>query len=179
MIAMGHREKVSVRANLFIAVVMTVAALTSGCDAVSSKSYGVSDPLTPEQSKTQVVDAAREIVQTLKLDTSAVVFRRSSCNDQHEAPFRGVVRIKYPLASSFEASGSEVEQMVQQLKSNGWGENTDFKTHASSLAKNQVVAVFNPQAKGTVNRSIELYGECRDVTTTKDSAGTTEHVDLG
>ncbi len=178
MSANERREKVSVRANLFIAVGLAVTALTSGCDAVSSKSNGVSDPLTPEQSKAQVVDAAREIVQTLKLDASAVVFRRSSCNDQHEAPFRGVVRIKYPLAPSFEASGSEVEQMVQQLKSNGWGEDTDFKTHASSLAKNKVVAVFNPQAKGTVNRSIELYGECRDVTTTKDTAGTTEQIDL-
>lgn len=50
---------------------------------------GVSDPITPGQSKARVVDAAESIVGILDLPVESAIFWRSSCNDQGEAPFRG------------------------------------------------------------------------------------------
>jgi uncharacterized protein YceK len=48
------------------AAVALLVALVSGCGAVSSiTNGGVSNPLTPEQSTTLVIDAANEIVSTL------------------------------------------------------------------------------------------------------------------
>ena len=48
--------------KLLIAATAVVAALVSGCDVVSSvKNEGVSNPMTPEESKTQVVGAAKAI----------------------------------------------------------------------------------------------------------------------
>jgi hypothetical protein len=160
-------------------VVALVAALVSGCGAMSSiKNGGVANPLTPEQSKAQVVDAAQGIVGALKLQVIEPAFWHASCNDQGEAPFRGQMTIGYPQATSFEASDAEVAQMVQHLQSIGWTGDPDFQSHGTVLKKDNVVAVFVPQNASDSTRSIELYGECRDVTTTKDTRGNAETVTL-
>ncbi|KAA0120853.1 hypothetical protein CIW51_01110 [Mycolicibacterium sp. P9-22] len=138
----------------------------------------VPDPLTPEQSKTQVVDAARDIVRALQLEMTRVVFWRASCNDQHEAPFRSVVSIWYPPAPTLQASDAEVAEMIRRLHTDGWTPATDFKTHGAAVTKHDVVAVLAPQAVGDKHRGIDLYGECRDVTTTKATAGSTEEITL-
>jgi hypothetical protein len=162
-----------------VAAVAMVAALVSGCGAVSSiKNGGVSNPLTPEQSKSQVVDAANEIIGTLKLHAIEPAFWHASCNDQGDPPFRGQMRLGYPLAASFEASDAEIAQMVQRLESIGWSTDSDFKSHGATLQKNGVVAVLGPQSAGDTTRSLELFGECRDLTTTKDTKGATEVVTL-
>ncbi|MCW2554084.1 MAG: hypothetical protein QOE74_5766 [Mycobacterium sp.] len=159
--------------------VALMAALVSGCGAVSSiKNDDVANPLTPEQSKAQVIDAANEIVSTLKLSVIEPAFWHASCNDQGDAPFRGQMMIGYPLAASFEASDAEVAQMVQHLQSTGWTTDPDFHTHGTALKKNEVTAVFGPQNASDPTRSLELFGECRDVTTTKDTKGSTTIVDL-
>jgi hypothetical protein len=160
------------------AVAAVVATLVSGCGSMNSKGNSVQNPLTPEQSKAQVVDSARDIVGTLRLQPVAVTFYRSSCNDQHEAPFRGVVSIDFPKAATFEQSDAEVAAMTQQLQAGGWTGDADFKSHGTALKKNNIVAVFAPQNASTPNRSITLYGECRDMTSTKDDTQT-EYITLG
>ena len=168
------------RAVAAIITAVTVAALGSGCDIVSSmKNDGVSNPITPEQSRTQVVDAAREIVETLGLQAiEPAYFWHSSCNDQGDPPFRGEMRIPYPLAASFEASDAEVAQMIQRLQTKGWTTDPDANTHGNAVTKNAVSAIFYPQNAADATRSIHLSGECRDVTTTKDTKGDVEDVDL-
>lgn len=140
--------------------------------------HGVSNPLTPEQSKTQVVDAAKEIVRVLGLQAIEPAFWYASCNDQGDPPFQGRMMIGYPKAASFEASEAEIADMVARLRGVGWDGASDFHTHGKALEKNGVVAVFGSQAVGDSTRGLELFGECRDVTTTKQTKGATEIVDL-
>jgi predicted nuclease of predicted toxin-antitoxin system len=143
-----------------------VVALLTGCDVVKSKD-DVSNPMTPEQSKTQVVDAAKELVGTLDLQVVEAFFWHSSCSDQGDAPFRGQMRIAYPPAASFEQSDAEVADMAQRLEKSGWSRDSDFKSHGTVLEKNNVVAVLGPQNVSNPNRDIQVYGECRDMTTAK------------
>jgi hypothetical protein len=166
-------------ATMMSAVAM-VAALVSGCGAVSSMmNDGVSNPITPEQSKAQVMDAAKEIVGILDLQViEPAFFWHASCNDQGEAPFRGQMRIPYPLAASFDASAAEVAQMTQRLQTKGWTTDSELHSHSTTLTKNGVVATLAPQAAGDSTRNLELLGECRDTTTTKDTAGRVEDVNL-
>jgi hypothetical protein len=124
------------------------------------------------------MDAARAIVGDLKLEAIDPAFWHASCNDQGEAPFRGQMSIGYPQAASFEASDAEVAQMVQRLKRIDWTGDPNFKSHRTVVKKNNVVAVLVPQNASDSTRSIELYGECRDVTTTKDTRGNAETVTL-
>ncbi|ORV12524.1 hypothetical protein [Mycobacterium celatum] len=138
----------------------------------------VTNPMTPEQSKAQVVDAAHELVHALGLHVVKAVFWHSSCNDDGDPPFRGRMMITYPPAASYEASESEIASMVQRLQSVGWAGDSNFHSHGSVLKKNNVVATFYP---GTADKNpgIDLLGECRDVTTTKQTRGSTQEVNLG
>lgn len=136
----------------------------------------VSNPLTPEQSKTQVMDAANSIVSTLNITVVEAAFWHASCNDQGDPPFRGRMRIAYPPAPSFAESEAQIAQMVQQLRGAGWASDPDFHSHGTSLSKDNVVAVFGPQNVSDPNRDIQIYGECRDTTTTKDTKGPVERV---
>jgi hypothetical protein len=88
------------------------------------------------------------------------------------------MRIGYPAAASFDASEAEVAQMAQRLQGQGWTTDSEFKSHGTTLQKYDVVAVLGPQSTGDSTRSVELFGECRDVTTTKDTKGTVEVITL-
>ncbi|WP_231639499.1 hypothetical protein [Mycobacterium sp. Marseille-P9652] len=155
-----------------------VAVLIAGCDALHALSHGVIHPMTPDQSKAQVVDATREIVASLDLHGAQAFFWRASCNDDGVAPFRGEVAIRYPPAPSFEQSDAEIARMVQHLQTLGWSGDPGFHTHGAALTKHDVVAVFGPQNVSTPNRSIDILGECRDVTTTKATKGSAQPVTL-
>jgi len=173
-------NKHTTRAVATVAAALTVVmAVVSGCGAVKSMTnQGVSNPMTPEQSKAQVVDAARDLVAVLELPVIRAVFSHASCNDQGEAPFQGHVVITYPLAPSFEASDAAQADMVAKLQSQGWSTDSDAHTHGTPLKKNGVQVTFWKQNAATPNNGIDLWGECRDVTTTKDTRGGTEDVTL-
>ncbi len=156
------------------------AAVVSRCGVVSGiMNDGVSNPISPEQVKAQVLDAARDIVSILNLLVSKAIVWRSSCNDQGEAPFRGRMRVSYPVAPSLEASAAEVDQWVQHLQTKGWTTDPAAHTHGTALTKNGVGVTFWPQSVSDTNRGLELLGQCQDVTTTKETAGGNEHIDLG
>ena len=163
-----------------IAQAAVAVTLVSGCGAVNSMTnHGVANPMTPEQSKAQVTDAAKEIVGILGLPASSGYFWRSSCNDQGDPPFRGSMMIAYPLAPSFEASKTQIAGWVQILRTRGWmTPGSDYHTHGTALVKNGVSATFGPQAVGDSTNGIELLGECRDVTTSKENVGGGEDIDL-
>lgn len=142
-------------------------------------SSGVSNPLTPEQSKAQVIDAARDIVSILGIRAVESGVWHASCNDQGDAPFRAAGNVGYPLAPTLQQADAEVASMVKTLRDHGWADDPEFRTHGMTLRKNNVTAVFSLQNSAIPVRRIELYGECRDVTTTKATKGDVEPIPFG
>jgi hypothetical protein len=156
-------------AVVYVAAAVLAIALQS-CSTVRNLSEGVPNPMTPEQSKAQVIGAAREIVTVLALKGPAANFSRDSCNDQAVAPFRGRVELTYDHASTLEASQAEVQHMIGLLKQRGWGAPGDFHTHAPAVSKQGVTAVFDPYSPVQKSGgSISIYGECRDMTTKQNT----------
>ena len=156
-------------AVIYIAAAMLTIALQS-CSTIRNFSEGVPNPMTPEQSKAQVINAAREIVTTLALKDAAAQFSRESCNDQAVAPFRGVVGITYDHATTLEASQAQIQEMTAVLKQHGWGAPGDFHTHAQAVSKQGVTAIFDVYSPvQNAGGSITIYGECRDMTTTHNA----------
>jgi hypothetical protein len=147
-----------------------LAIALQSCSTVRNYSEGVPNPMTPEQSKAQVVNAAREIVATLGLKGVSAHFTRESCNDQAVAPFRGIVGLDYDHAPTLQASQAEIQQMIAVLKQHGWGTSGDFHSHAASVSKQGVTAVFDPYSPvQNAGGSISVYGECRDMTTKQNT----------
>jgi hypothetical protein len=158
--------------------IVAAATLLAGCGAVSSVANGVSNPMTPEESKAQVVDAATDVSHIVAQPVASAHFSRSSCNDQGEAPFRGVVNIFYASPTDPTAASAAFDQMTQRLQSAGWATDGGFQSHGTALKKNDVDAVLYPADASVAKVHIILYGECRDVTTTKAQAGISEDIAL-
>ncbi|MDV3125714.1 hypothetical protein M1247_12375 [Mycobacterium sp. 21AC1] len=123
--------------------------------------------MTPEESKAQVVDAARDLAHTVGIDGMTASFQSESCNDQGEAPFRGSVHMSYPVAEDLQKAEAERAAMIGKLQAHGWSTDSEFRTHGAALHKDNVTAVVYPQNVTSQARIITIYGECRDVTTTK------------
>ena len=139
---------------------------------------GVWNPMTPQESKNQVVDAARDVVSTLGLDVVTAWFWHSSCNSRGKPPFRGRMRIGYPRAGSYDTADEEIATMAGTLQHAGWSADHDFHSHSPALEKNNVVVILRPQDPNASTRGIEVLGECRDITTTKDDRGPIQPVDV-
>ena len=156
------------RMKMIMATVV-VAATLSACGTVNWMTVRVSSPVTPQESKAQVIDAAHDIASILDLDVVEALFSDASCSDNGQGPFRGFVRIGYPKATSATTSDAEIAQMAQKLQNQGWREDSDFLNQGTALQKNEVEVVFHRQNISNPGRSIVLYGQCRDVTTTTDT----------
>jgi hypothetical protein len=158
-------------------VILTAAiycgAAISGCGGIMA---GVLNPMTPDESRRQVLDAARQVVSTLGLDVVDAWFWHAACNSRGEPPFRGQMRIGYPLATSSRAAGEQIATMVGLLRRAGWSADPNFHSHSPALRKNNVIVVLRPQDPGASTRGLEVIGECRDVTTTIDERGRVQPV---
>lgn len=159
-------------------ILVAAATLLTGCDTVNSAANGVSNPMTPEQSKSQVVDAATDASRAIAKPVDSANFSRSSCNDQGDAPFRGVVTIAYQPPADPQAAAAEFGDMKQRLERAGWSADSDFKSHAATLKKGGVNAVLSPADASVAVVVVTLYGECRDVTTSKATKGDVEAIQL-
>jgi hypothetical protein len=132
--------------------------------------------MTPEQSKAQVVDAAKDVGKAVSEPVESAHFSRSSCNDQGDPPYRGIVDIYYAVPSDSAGAAATFDKIKQQLQSAGWGPDSEFKTHGGALKKDSVDAVLYPADASVSKIHVILYGECRDTTTTKATAGSTEDI---
>jgi hypothetical protein len=160
--------------------IVATATLLAGCGAaVNSVTNNVSDPMTPEQSRAQVVDAANDVSRTVAQPVASAHFSRSSCNDQGEAPFRGVVNIFYSAPADPAAASNAFDDMTHRLQRAGWATDGGFQSHGTALKKNAVDAVLYPADASVAKVHVILYGECRDLTTTKAQAGISEDLALG
>lgn len=158
------------------AAVMIALFSVGGCNVMNSDLSRVSNPLTPEQAKAQVLDAAREVVQLLNLRGADAFVGLSSCSDENRPPFRGSGNIGYPKAPSYAESDTEVAAMIEVLQAHGWSADPDFHSHGSVLKKNNVVIDFAAQNDAFTTRVIQITGECRDITTTAKTKGGMEHI---
>lgn len=144
----------------------TVAAaitglLLGGCTEVS-------DPITPEQARAEVIDAARDITAALHGEVAEALFRYESCNDQGEAPFRGVVQLILWEPGTPHTQAVDPQQVIQALTSHGWSTDSDFVSHSPTLRKgpiNIIVDVTPPPPPGKTiggHVGVDVNGQCRD-----------------
>lgn len=161
-----------------ILAIVAAATLLAGCGTVESLINGVPNPMTPEQSKAQVIDAATDVKRAVARPVASANFSHEACNDQGEAPFRGVVNIFYSAPADPAAASAAFDEITQRLQAAGWAGDSGFKSHGTTLKKNNVDAVLYRADVNVPKINIVLYGECRDMTTTKAQTGTVEDIIL-
>lgn len=164
-------------------VAMAVAAITaalSGCEV--DMSDRISSGPTTEQTRAQVIDAAREIAAALPSPVHAAWFWRGSCGDPHgdggDAPSRAQMRIGYDRAASSAVSEAQIAAAIARLRAAGWATATGFRSRSVTLEKNGVHAVFRAQNASTATRGVEVLGGCSTIPETTAGDGRPERIDL-
>ncbi len=155
---------------------LATALTASGCGVLTMREADqVRNPLTPEQAKTQAIDAAREVISILGVPVRESWVLLDSCNDQGEAPFQGTAIVHYPKAATEDAHQADVATFLQRLGTAGWEHSPDNHSGVPNASKNGVTIYIQAQSSNDVARVLTILGECRDITTTKKTIGDMEH----
>jgi hypothetical protein len=163
--------------NRVAAALLAVAATSvlGGCSTVSSPQSPsgssstpgsaaaagpASAPVTDDQSRAQVVDAATEAVRAAGLRVTYASFQWEWCNDQGEPPFHGRVDVTFDLggAATFPAIAATLARQP------GWapGPPPGFRPAGDVVHRGGVMVIVGPTAypdRGTV----QVYGECTNM----------------
>ncbi|WP_244975023.1 hypothetical protein [Mycobacterium heckeshornense] len=130
------------------------------------------NPLSDQQAMAQVIDPAKQIVKTARLQDPTGHFDWESCNNQGDPPYRGLVEMsfKWPMDQS-KGYPTEVDpttyfdKLATTMAAHGWnnGPPPDWHSYGRVINKDGVVAVMTQDAaNGEV--TIQVSGECRNMT---------------
>jgi hypothetical protein len=128
----------------------------------------VRDPISPEEARAEVIDAARDVRSSLDADVAEAKFRYESCNDQGEPPFRGVVDMGLWLPGVPHDEPVDPQRVIQSLTEHGWSSDSDFISHSPTLRKGAINIIVTVAHRPTAGKkigahvSVDVDGQCRD-----------------
>jgi hypothetical protein len=161
-----------VRRRLAPLVVIMLITL-SGCAQVNKAHVWLTGKaLSPEQARTQVVDAARDIVAVTGIDVRQAWAYVTACEDLVDATYRTEVVAHFPLASGRQESLDDIAAYLAQLEERGWAVLHERGFPDTMARKDGLLVWFHVQG------GFQVRGECRDITTTRDTRPQSEPVDL-
>lgn len=129
-------------------------------------------PISDEESRAQVVDAAKAITAAAGLDVTYANYQWEWCNDQGEPPYRSRVDIAFvvpPGTTNIDASKTVATTVAAQP---GWAAGTPPGIHTAGDAvhKGNVWAVIGP-GNYPERGGIRIFGECRNMNDHRNSGG--------
>jgi hypothetical protein len=151
------------RALVLAALVMSLA-LGIGFVVISAAQRPEVDslaPLTDEQSRDQVVDSARQIVDAAQLRgvSGSSVFL--SCTSLHEPPYQAAVYLNFALPET--NSVKRIREIAATMVTHGWQGAPAMGEHfAPKLTKDGVSATFHENPDDARFGAMRIYGECRN-----------------
>jgi hypothetical protein len=138
-----------------------IGVALSGCAEVRH-------PISPQQARAEVIDAARDIRGILHGDVAEASFWYEPCNDQGEPPFRGAVQLLLWLPGVSHDKAVDPQQVIQTLTAHGWSTDSDFISHAPTLRKGAINIILTVPPPPTPDESngahvvAKVDGQCRD-----------------
>lgn len=121
-------------------------------------------PLTDDQSRDQVVGAARRIVSTTGLHTVSAGYLIMSCKNRDDPPYQGAVYLTFTLPVG-QQTGTYFETIASTLRAQGWAEGPPPNNHAFAKIFSQhavTVTVYRDGDDPGVGVA-RIYGECRNI----------------
>ena len=123
---------------------------------------GKSAPLTDDQSRTQVIDSARQIVTVAHLHDVNGSYVFLSCTNEHDPPYQAALYLNFPLpeANSF----GYIRDTAAAMVAHGWQESPSMGEHFGlKLSRDGVSATFHDNPDDTRFGTMRIYGECRNM----------------
>ena len=134
--------------------------------------------LSDEEAMAQVIDAARQIAGSARLEGVTGAFRFESCNDQGKPPYRGRVDMSFVLPDGVEPDGF-FQQTAATMVGHGWsaGAPPGRRPFGVVIHTETVMAIFSRACATGTRGTAQVCGECRNMTDHCDD-GTTIGVDV-
>jgi hypothetical protein len=122
------------------------------------------NPLSDEQTKSQVLDPAKQIATIANLQNVSGVFGWESCNDQGDPPYRGRVDMSFDVPAGAELN-AYFEQIAATMIGHGWsdGPPPGKRPFGRVIHTDGVMAIIGKSSGTVKDGSVELSGECRNM----------------
>ena len=118
-------------------------------------------PLTDEQSRDQVVNATRQIIDVAHLHgvSGSSVFL--SCTSLHDPPYQAAVYLNFQLPET--NSVRRIREIAAAMVTHGWQEAPAMGEHFGlKLTRDGVSATFHENPDDARFGAMRIYGECRN-----------------
>lgn len=121
------------------------------------------NPLTDDQSRAQVLQAAKQIVTLAGLRTTSAGYLPMSCKDRKDPPYQGAIYLTFALPP--EAPDKYIPAIATTLVSHGWIEGPQPANHTDGrmVSKDAVTAIIYRDSDNPGVGTLRLYGECRNM----------------
>ena len=121
--------------------------------------------MSDDETRAQVVEPARRLVQSVGLQVRGARFEFDACTDQGVAPFRGLVGIGFTFPAGVDKQ-AYLDQIVGAVKAEGWsdGPPPGKKPYGLAVHQGEVMALVAANPDQPDNGTVTIYGECRNGT---------------
>jgi hypothetical protein len=121
--------------------------------------------MSDEQTRAQVVDPAKRLVQSVGLQLRGAGFRFSACTDQGVAPFRGLVEMGFTFPVGADKN-AYIDKIIAAMTADGWSDGAPpgKKPYGRAMHMGEVMALVSPNPDHPDRGIVEIYGECRNAT---------------
>ncbi|MCX2929582.1 hypothetical protein ORI20_04805 [Mycobacterium sp. CVI_P3] len=125
----------------------------------------VADPLTDEQAKLQVLEPAGEIVGTGKLSGVSASYLLMSCKNVDEPPYQGAIYLNFDVPGVMQTP-QYFGAIAKAMAGRGWTEAIRPSRHPGgrTFTRDGVTVIFFRNSDRDDRGTMQIYGECRDVT---------------
>lgn len=115
------------------------------------------------QSRSQVVDPARRLVQAVGLQVTAASYWFDACTDQGVAPFRGKVGMGFTFPAEVDKQ-AYLDEIVAAMRADGWSDGAPpgKKPHGRVMHLGEVMAIVAANPDHPDRGYIDIFGECRN-----------------
>ena len=119
--------------------------------------------MSDEQTRAQVVDPAKRLVQAVGLQLRGATFEFDSCTDQETAPYRGQVGMGFTFPTGVDPQ-AYLDEIMAAMAADGWSDGAPpgKAPHGRAMNLGEVMAIIAANPDHPDRGYIEIYGECRN-----------------
>jgi len=123
------------------------------------------NPMSDQQSKLQVLDAARELATAGRLKQTRASYLLMSCQNASDPPYQGAIRLNFAIPG-LKDTPQYFGDMATAFTTSGWAnQNPAGQTQARpTFTKDGVTAIYFADPDTAGRATMQIYGECRNVT---------------
>jgi hypothetical protein len=158
-------------ARVLIAAALTVSLLLDGAFLSVGRLHSSAnsldhpaDPVTDDQSQTQVIEPAKQIVTVARLQKPTAGYLLMSCKNRDDPPYQGAIYMTFALPAEAH-DDTYFRNIAATMVAHGWSEGLppNQQLYGRTLHKDGVTVIVYRNSADANLGTMRLYGQCRNV----------------